>query len=148
MNTAAPSTQAQDAIKAAMTVAKDVAEGRLDPDALAAQAAEECRALFGTVAGPGDALWELHVEVARQVLALDGIPVNELAEWLAVTRLAQGVAAQSEPSWIDRVLTGLADEDQDCPHLALDPTAGGELLECAECGELLPDPSDDEDTAV
>ncbi|WP_234797074.1 flagellar hook-length control protein [Mycobacteroides chelonae] len=139
----APSEPAQDAIKAAMTVAKDVAEGRLDPAALDAAAEAECRQLFGFVTGPGDPLWELHVEVARQVLALDGIPVDELAEWLAVTRKAQGVDAPAD-SWMVRVLEQMADED-DCPHLALDPTADGELLVCRECGELLPDLSDDDE---
>lgn len=46
----------------------------------------ECRELFGTVAGPGDALWELQVEVARAVLAQKGIPADELSEWFAVAR--------------------------------------------------------------
>jgi hypothetical protein len=54
-----------DAIKAAASVARDAAEGRLSPAALQEQAVAECRELFGTVAGPGDALWELQVKVAR-----------------------------------------------------------------------------------
>ncbi|MFA4080508.1 hypothetical protein ONA92_02180 [Mycobacteroides salmoniphilum] len=32
-----------------------------------------------------------------------------------------------------------------CPHVALDPTAACDLLQCRECGELLPDLSDDVD---
>lgn len=108
----APSDPAQVAIKAAMTVAKDVAEGRLDPVALNAAVVAECRELFAFVAGQGDPLWEIHVEVARQVLALDGIPVDELAEWLAVTRRVQGVEAPAD-SWMARVLEQLADEDDE-----------------------------------
>ncbi|EHI13167.1 hypothetical protein [Mycolicibacterium thermoresistibile] len=106
----------QAAIKSAMAVARDVAEGRLQPDQLDALAADECRALFGTVVGAGDALWELHVDVARQVLALGGVPANELAEWLAVTRAAE---AEAEPeaevggSWIERALAQLGDGDED-----------------------------------
>jgi hypothetical protein len=58
-----------DAIKAAASVARDAAEGRLSPAALQEQAVAECRALFGTVVSPGDPLWELHIEVCRAVLA-------------------------------------------------------------------------------
>lgn len=142
----APSDPAQDAIKAAMLVAKDVAEGRLDPAELNAAVVAECRELFAFVAGPGDPLWDIHVEVTRQVLALDGIPVDELAEWLAVTRRAQGIEAKSESGWMARVLEQIAEDD--CPHRALNPTADG-MVECDECGELLPDLSDDEaDDAV
>ena len=43
----------------------------------------ECRELFGTVL-------PLHVDIARQVLALDGMPADELAEWLAVARRRTG----------------------------------------------------------
>lgn len=111
----APADPAQDAIKAAMTVAKDVAEGRLDPAALDAAVAAECRQLFAFVTGPADPLWDIHVEVARQVLALDGIPVDELAEWLAVTRKAQGIKEAPADSWAARVLEQMADEDDGEP---------------------------------
>lgn len=74
------------AIEAAMSVADEVADGRLDPAAVEAAAVEACRTLFGQVVGPGDALWELQVETARGVLAHDGIPYAELAEWLGVHR--------------------------------------------------------------
>ncbi|MEU9805460.1 flagellar hook-length control protein [Mycobacterium sp. NPDC050853] len=139
----APSEPAQDAIKAAMSVAKDVAEGRLDAAALDAAVAAECRELFAFVAGPDDPLWEIHVEVARQVLALDGIPVDELAEWLAVTRKAQGLKEAPADSWAARVLEQMADDDEDCPHLVLSPNAADDMLQCDWCGELLPDLSDD-----
>ncbi|MBM4536283.1 flagellar hook-length control protein [Rhodococcus hoagii] len=79
-----------DTITAVMTVARDVAEGTLSPDELAAVAAEECRDLFAVVVGPEDPLWPIHLEVARQVLATGGIPAGELTEWLAVARRAEG----------------------------------------------------------
>lgn len=83
-------------VDAAMSVAEDVAIGRLDTAQLDAAVAAECRTLFARVEGPDDPLWELHVEVARQVLAVGGgIPAGELAEWLAVTRAAEGV--ETEP---------------------------------------------------
>ena len=75
-----------DVIRAAASVARDAAECRLSPAALQEQAVAECRELFGPVAGPGDALWELQVKVARDVLAQKGISANELTEWLAVAR--------------------------------------------------------------
>lgn len=80
----------EDAIKAAASVARDVADGKLAAANLEAAAAAECRALFGTVAGPDDPLWPLQVDIARQVLALDGVPADELAEWLAVARQRNG----------------------------------------------------------
>lgn len=80
----------RDAINGAMSLADDVAQGRLDPTELEATAVAECRALFGTVAGPDDPLWDLQVQIARQVLGLDGIPADELSEWLAVARQRAG----------------------------------------------------------
>jgi hypothetical protein len=79
-------TDAAQTIKAAMSVAKDVAEGRLLPSSLAAAALEECRTLTSAVVGPNDPLWPLQTEIARQVIAAGGIPANELQEWLAVQR--------------------------------------------------------------
>lgn len=76
----------QDAINAAASVATDVAEGRLSPVDLERQAVSELTELVGTVAGPGDPLWDLQVGIARQVLAAGGIDPNELAEWTAVGR--------------------------------------------------------------
>jgi hypothetical protein len=77
-------------LKAAMSVARDLAEGRLSAAELDAAAAGECRELFGTVAGPADALWPVHLDVARQVLALGGVSADELSEWLAVARHREG----------------------------------------------------------
>ena len=80
----------EDAIKAASSLARDIAEGGVSPSDLERQAVAECRELFGTVAGPDDPLWDLHRDIARQVLALDGVPTDELAEWLAVARQRAG----------------------------------------------------------
>lgn len=102
------------AVDAAMTLAEDVVTGRLDPAALDAAAAAEARALFGRVEGPGDPLWELHVDVFRQVLAVGGAcSADELSEWVAVYRQAEGVEAVREPSWIELALADGGDEDPD-----------------------------------
>jgi hypothetical protein len=71
---------ADDVIRAAASIARDTAEGRLRLGALEHQAVTECRELFGTVSGPDDPIWPLHVDIARQVLALDGVPPHELAK--------------------------------------------------------------------
>jgi hypothetical protein len=102
------------AIKAAMSVARDLAEGRLSAGQLDDAVTTLCRELFATVAGPDDPLWGLQVEVARGILALRGIPVDEQAEWLAVNRAAEGVeAVAAEPSWIEQALAQMADEGDD-----------------------------------
>jgi hypothetical protein len=77
---------AEDAIKAASSVARDVADGKLDPADLQCQVVAELTELVGTVAGPDDPLWDLQVGIARQVLAAGGIDHLELAEWAAVGR--------------------------------------------------------------
>lgn len=100
----------QRCIMAVMQVAKDLAEGRVTPAEVEGPAVAQCEALFARVAGVGDPLWELQCDVARRVLAAGGVPANELAEWLAVTRLAEG-GPEAEPSWIERAL---ADEAPDC----------------------------------
>jgi hypothetical protein len=82
------------AVNSALSVANDVAAGKLDPAELDAAATEACRELFGRVVGPGDPLWGLHLEVARGVLAAGGVPANELQEWLAVARAS---AVEHEP---------------------------------------------------
>jgi hypothetical protein len=79
-------TTTEDVIKAAASVARDTAEGRLSPAELEATAVAECRALFGSVTGPDDPLWPLQIEVCRNVLAQKGIPADELTEWLSVAR--------------------------------------------------------------
>lgn len=105
----------RDAVKAAMSVAEDITSGKLTPEDMDAQVITECRRLFGPVTGPGDPLWELHVGITRQVLGLDGIPVDELAERVAAGRRSQRTAVSaSEPSWIERVLAEqVADDDED-----------------------------------
>lgn len=80
----------EDAIKAASSIARDAADGRLSPTALQDQAVAELREMVGTVVGPDDPAWSLQCDIARQVLALDGVPADELAEWLAVARLRAG----------------------------------------------------------
>ncbi|ULE33344.1 flagellar hook-length control protein [Mycobacterium sp. IDR2000157661] len=79
-----------DAITAAMGVAEDVAQGRLDPAALAQQAVGELRDVFGTVVGPDDPAWGLQADVARQVIALGALTAEELSEWAAVMRRRAG----------------------------------------------------------
>ncbi|MDA4108159.1 flagellar hook-length control protein [Mycolicibacterium holsaticum] len=115
------STTQDDTIKAAMSVARDVAEGRLDPAALDAAVADECRALFGVVAGPADPLWSLHVDVARQVLALGGVPANELSEWAAVIgprEQQSGAVVAAETSAAPSVDDSMADAESSAsgPH--------------------------------
>jgi hypothetical protein len=53
---------------------------------LGADVAQAVAELVGTVVGKGDPCWPLQVEIARGVLALDGTPADELAEWVAVLR--------------------------------------------------------------
>lgn len=84
-------TDVQSTIKAAMAVAKDVAEGRLLPAQVDAAALEACRGIVGVVVGPNDPLWPLQTEIARQVIAAGGIHANELSEWLAVQRRRDGI---------------------------------------------------------
>ncbi|ORB40945.1 hypothetical protein [Mycobacterium persicum] len=119
----------RDAINGAMSLADDVAQGRVDPAALEAQAVADVRALFGTVVGPDDLAWPVQVEVARQVLGLGGIPADELAEWLAVVshRAGEPVSA-SEPDQAPP-------EVETLPSVALSP----------ESAEREPDPEDQAD---
>jgi len=79
-------TAKRDAINSAMSIADDVAAGRLSPTDLDATLAAECRALVGSVVGPSDPLWSVQVDIARGVLAAGGLPPGELAEWTAVAR--------------------------------------------------------------
>lgn len=90
----------RDAIDAAMSVAEDVAEGKIDPAALDQAVADECREQFGTVVGPREPLWELHIGVCRQALALGALTADELSEWLAVARSRAGepLSAPEPPS--------------------------------------------------
>lgn len=109
------------AIETAMSVATDITEGRLDPDSMEAQVLVECRALFGRVAGPGDPLWELHVDVARQVLAVGGgIPAHELAEWSAVTKRAEDLAGTEESPEPDSVASVDVGPVSEAPQIEAD----------------------------
>ncbi|BBX92717.1 flagellar hook-length control protein [Mycolicibacterium boenickei] len=89
-------TAIETVIRSATSVARDAAEGRLDPTALDTAVAEQCRELFGVVAGPSDPLWPLHVDIARQVLALGALTADELGEWQAVIRRREPVTEGSE----------------------------------------------------
>ncbi|MCV7223633.1 flagellar hook-length control protein [Mycolicibacterium elephantis] len=75
-----------DIVTAAMSVARDAAEGKIDPAALEQQAVTELGRLFSDVVGQDDPLWPLQLDVARQVLALGGVSADELNEWAAALR--------------------------------------------------------------
>lgn len=84
----------RDAIDAALSVADDVAHGRVDPAALQQQAVTELREMFGSVVGEGDPLWTLHADVARQAVSLGALSADELSEWAAVMRHRAGEAVE------------------------------------------------------
>lgn len=88
--TPTPITTASDVVTAAMGIADDAAQGRLAPATLEAQLETELRELVGVVVGEGDPLFDLQVDIARGVLAVGGVPTDELAEWLAVARHRAG----------------------------------------------------------
>ncbi len=88
--TPTPTIAAEDIVKGAASVARDAAEGRLSPANLEAQLEAELRAVVGTVVGEEDPLFALQVDIARGVLAVGGVPADELAEWLAVARHRAG----------------------------------------------------------
>lgn len=73
----------RDAADAALSVAEDIAAGRLDPAAMEAEIADNCRELMGTVTGPDHPCWAVQLEVCRAVLAAGGLPAEEIAEWLS-----------------------------------------------------------------
>lgn len=105
-------TQAKKAaVDAALSIAEDVTTGKLTPGTLEAQAAAECRALFRTVIGPDDPLWELHLDVMRQAIALGGMSGEELAEWAVVFK-PKDVEPPPKQSWIERLL-GLGNDDDE-----------------------------------
>ncbi|MDV3124675.1 flagellar hook-length control protein [Mycobacterium sp. 21AC1] len=112
-----------DVIKAAASIARDAAEGRLDPAHLDASLEAACRDLVGTVVGEGDPLWPLQVQIANGVLAAGGIEPNTLSEWAAVGRrrenpdAATDVQGGAEPAEVPDVLT-------DADSSALEPYSG------------------------
>ena len=76
----------RDVVSAALALAEDVTAGQIDPATLDAELVQRCRELFGRAVGREDSLWPLQNDVCRQVLALGGVGVDELQEWLAVAR--------------------------------------------------------------
>jgi hypothetical protein len=48
--------------------------GRLCPADLTQAAADKCRLVLGTAAGPGHPLWSMQLDVCREVLARGGLP--------------------------------------------------------------------------
>lgn len=108
----------EDAIKAAASVARDIADGKLSPAQLEHHAVTELRELAGGVVGPDDSIWPLQVEIARGVLAAGGIPADELAEWLAVARQRAGEPlSEPEPEQPDQA----EPEPISLPSAALSP---------------------------
>lgn len=91
----------RDTIEAAMNLAEDVAEGRLDVADLERQAAKELRSLILVETQPDSDLAVLQVHSARRVLARGGIPTDELAEWLAVQRRRENLDATPTDSTAD-----------------------------------------------
>lgn len=75
---------------AALTLAKSVAQGEITLATVEQAAADRCKALFGTVAGEGDVLWPLHVDVCRQAIALGALSASELGQWTSVIRQREG----------------------------------------------------------
>ncbi|MFT9527264.1 flagellar hook-length control protein [Mycobacteroides abscessus subsp. abscessus] len=117
-----------DVITAAMSIASDAADGKLSPTDLQATAVAECRELFGTVVGDGDALWTLHADVARQAIALGALSADELSEWAAVMRHRAGEPLEPPVPPIDLMPAESAasvDESQPEPTDDDDPVAGG-----------------------
>lgn len=84
----------EDAIKAAASVAREIADGKLLPADLEAHAVAECRALAGEVVGPDSPLWPLQVDIARQAVSLGALSAEELSEWAAVFRRRAGEAVK------------------------------------------------------
>ena len=114
----------REAAKAAMSVAEDIAEGRLDPLALQQQAVTECRELFGTVVGDGDALWTLHADVARQAIALGALSADELSEWAAVMRRRTGEPSEPPAPSVDLLpAESVASVDESQPEPTDEPDA-------------------------
>ncbi|OBG10935.1 hypothetical protein A5768_00675 [Mycolicibacterium fortuitum] len=88
-------------MKAAASIARDAAEGRLDPAQLDVQLAAACKELMGTVVGPDDPLFALQLHIARQMIAAGGIPTDELSEWAVVQRRREGADAATDSTAVD-----------------------------------------------
>lgn len=81
------------AVEAIMDLAKDVAEGRVSPADLDREAAAKTLELYRIVDGPADPIWPIQVEIARQVMARGGIPLEEMQQWVAVAMSRANVSA-------------------------------------------------------
>ncbi|TXH20065.1 MAG: flagellar hook-length control protein [Mycobacterium sp.] len=81
---------ADDVIRAATSVARDAAEGRLNPADLDAKIAATCAELIDTDAEPGSPLAEVQAAVARRALAAGLLPAAEVSEWAAVAKTRAG----------------------------------------------------------
>ncbi|TWS20202.1 hypothetical protein FK529_08790 [Tsukamurella asaccharolytica] len=79
-----------DVVNAAFDVQAEMTAGTLSAATLERELLETMRSQFGTVgAGPGDPLWSLHLDVARQFIAAGGLTSGELREWLSVRLRAE-----------------------------------------------------------
>lgn len=101
------------AVDEALNLAEDLAASRIDAADLVVAAVEAARGVAGTVIGLGDPVWELQVQICRDVLALGGLPADELAEWAAVQADGEGVCVAPVVSWIEEALAAGADDDAD-----------------------------------
>lgn len=116
-------TTTEDAIRAASSVARDVADGKLSPADLERQAVAELQQLVGTVVGPDDPAWPVQLDVCRQVLALGGVPADELQEWLAVAHHRAGEPVSQPdpdetPPTVESLPTRTLSADSDAVELA------------------------------
>lgn len=78
-----------DMVRSAYDLLDEIDKGTMTAANLEAELVETMRAEFGTVGEPGDPLFELHRDVARQFLAVGGLTSGELREWLSVRLRAE-----------------------------------------------------------
>jgi hypothetical protein len=126
-------TSKDDVIRGAASVARDAAEGRLDPADLEAVAVRELTELFADVSGRDSPIFPLQCAVARSVLAAGAIESSELQEWLAVQRASEEPAkprSVPEPSNPDEgpceatsVLSDAPSAQEAAPDADLEPVA-------------------------
>lgn len=130
----------RDAVTAAMNLADDVAEGRVNVAELEHQAITELSRLALEPAEPGTEMAVLRVVIARRVLAEGGVPTDELAEWLAVQRRRENPDGGTGSTAVDGQGGGEsadgADVLTDADSAALEPYSGEYA---ADGGELDPD---------
>ncbi len=107
-------------------LAHELATGRLDQAEIDRLVLEESRDLFANVVGPGDVLWPVQVEVARRVLALNGLPANEIAEWAAVVQAYEDSMREPDDDAADSAtaLGSLLSVDSGLVSGAVDGAAG------------------------